>query len=412
MYTRCLNKNCPDQCQFFSPSDPPVALTASITVGGSGLFNYRTKCRNCGCYEHQHHVQGFMIGSSFVPVSEPPSQPQQTTLPHSAGIRHFSNEASSAFSSSPPFSSTSSDNTTTSNRKLTVDEATSNNTYANMEQQRRKESDIRSEMASVYSNNAAAAPPRFRGTGRSVQNRLNNKKRASSESHRMPPPPTTLVKPNPSLDLYLLRIGEKAPCLIDGLLMDDLKQKGQYLKNFEFCRDDGQLISEAYFYYTYALQCKIAPAFLGAQGNYDFYLQIGRRQLIKLRYSNETFPGTADEWKMMGSNCGTNSTHVNTSDHRWLIVAPRSDNTHHKQQRRASKSASSHCSAEDDDLLDEEDEEGSYTSRAHYDDVNCSSSRVEEEEGSYIPSTLRQEEGMAAGRSKHHNIQFFNGSNK
>ena len=124
---------------------------------------------------------------------------------------------------------------------------------------------------------------------------------------------------------------------------------------------------------------------------------VRKRKLIKLRYSNETFPNTEAEWNMMASNCGKNSTYANTSDHRWIVVAPRSDNTHHQQQRRvstsASSSASSHCTAEDD-LLDEVDDF----------DVHCSS-RVEEE-GSYTPSTLRRgillEE--AAGRSKHRNI--------
>ena len=50
VYTRCLNKYCPDQCQFFSPSDPPLSLSViSSTIGGAGTFNYRKKCRNCGC---------------------------------------------------------------------------------------------------------------------------------------------------------------------------------------------------------------------------------------------------------------------------------------------------------------------------------------------------------------------------
>lgn len=138
VYTRCLNKYCPDQCQFFSPSDPPLSLSViSSAIGGAGTFNYRKKCRNCGCYEHQHHVQGFMIGSSFVPVSEPPPPlPEQT--PPCPAIRYFPTESSLA-SSSPPFSSSSSDSNTitSSNRKLTVNEASSNN-YANMEQQRSK----------------------------------------------------------------------------------------------------------------------------------------------------------------------------------------------------------------------------------------------------------------------------------
>ncbi len=92
----------------------------------------------------------------------------------------------------------------------------------------------------------------------------------------MSPPTTTVVKPNPPLDLYLLRISERAPTVRDNVLRDDLKSKGQYLKNFEFCRD-GELISEAFFYNTYVLQCLIAPLFRAAQGNYDSYLQVGRR---------------------------------------------------------------------------------------------------------------------------------------
>ena len=384
MYTRCLNKNCPDQCQFFSPSDPPLSLSVSSTIGDAGTFNYRKKCRNCGCYEHQHHVQGFMIGSSFVPVSEPPPPLPEQTPPRPA-IRYFPTESSLA-SSSPPFSSSSSDSntTTSSNRKLTVNEASSNN-YANMEQQRsKKESAIRADMASVYNNNAAAAPQRFRGTGRSVQNRLNNKR--AFEHHRMSPPPHPSVKPNPPLDLYLLRISERAPTVQDGVLRDDLKLKGQYLENFEFCRDGG-LISEAFFYQTYALQCRIAPLFHAAQGNYDFYLQVGRRQLNKLRFSNENFPDSEGAWNMMAGNCANNSS-SNSSEHRWIVVAPRSNNTHHQQRRvstSASSSASSHFTAEEeDDLLDDNDDF----------DVHCSSSRVEEERGS-IPS------------SEHYIIQVF-----
>jgi hypothetical protein len=326
-----------------------------------------------------------MIGSSFVPVSEPPPPLPEQTPPRPA-IRYFPTESSLA-SSSPPFSSSSSDSntTTSSNRKLTVNEASSNN-YANMEQQRsKKESAIRADMASVYNNNAAAAPQRFRGTGRSVQNRLNNKR--AFEHHRMSPPPHPSVKPNPPLDLYLLRISERAPTVQDGVLRDDLKLKGQYLENFEFCRDGG-LISEAFFYQTYALQCRIAPLFHAAQGNYDFYLQVGRRQLNKLRFSNENFPDSEGAWNMMAGNCANNSS-SNSSEHRWIIVvAPRSDNTHHQQRRvstSASSSASSHFTAEEeDDLLDDNDDF----------DVHCSSSRVEEERGS-IPS------------SEHYIIQVF-----
>ena len=191
VHTKCLNSDCLEQCQYFTQCDPLVTLSASTSIGTAGTFNLRKKCKNCGCYEHQHHLQGFMIGTTYVHLSDPPRMQQQPPPPPPLPppLPSLPTIATSAVprrvfpvtaqSSSPPFSSSSSDDTTP-NRKMTADEASE---YAIAEQQQRRnnnEAAIRQDIASLYSfrsnnmdNTTPVAPPiRTRGTGTSNRNVL------------------------------------------------------------------------------------------------------------------------------------------------------------------------------------------------------------------------------------------------
>ena len=139
----------------------------------------------------------------------------------------------------------------------------------------------------------------------------------------------------PPLDIFLLRLSEKAPSAKDTTLRNGLQKNGQFLPAFEYCYRSGETISESDFFSTFALESAIGSIFRDAECKYDFFMQIGRRSPLKLEYSSDNFPQLMD-WHRFARDCESKSSVV--SSHRMIIVAPRSDNL---QQRYLQNTCSS-----------------------------------------------------------------------
>jgi Tfp pilus assembly protein PilW len=65
---------------------------------------------------------------------------------------------------------------------------------------------------------------------------------------------TSRAEPIPPLDVFILRLSEKAPSVMDTTLRNGLQKIGQFLPAFEYCYRSGDTISESDFLSTYAVE--------------------------------------------------------------------------------------------------------------------------------------------------------------
>ena len=328
VYTKCLNSMCMEQCQHFRPREQLLSLSSSAIVGNISNLNFKKQCINCGCYEHQHLLQGYIIGGvTFVSIvsSAPPQQQQQQQQPPSATSqvpRYFPTESSS----SPPFSSSSSEHhaATTPNRKMTFSEARE---YASVQQQQRNnnEAAIKEDMDSAYSfrrkntdnSTVPAAPPqRYRGGGRGSSNSSSSNNRKRPIEPMSAPPTKTVIPP---LDIFLLRPFERAPLARDGTLRNLLISKGQLIEKFRY----QSILSVEDFYRLYVLNCGINDLFNAAANQFDFFFQTGPKTMNKLDFSSDNWPSDQEFDRMAVDCCGANSTSSKDIRERMIVVAPR-----------------------------------------------------------------------------------------